>query len=131
MHIRASKRLPSPESKDNVARERTGSFPRMPSNTKPPLTKMSSVPIECGLAGSTPTTGKAEPEPSTSQKEKGKVKSDVTRTLSVGRVVVDQSEDTASISSVESGVSLSRRGNTLHSDVEEHSQSSRDSGYIK
>lgn len=128
---KASKRLPSPESKDNVARERTGSFPRMPSNTKPPLTKMSSVPIECGLAGSTPTTGKAEPEPSTSQKEKGKVKSDVTRTLSVGRVVVDQSEDTASISSVESGVSLSRRGNTLHSDVEEHSQSSRDSGYIK
>lgn len=128
---KASKRLPSPESKDNVARERTGSFPRMPPNTKPPLTKMSSVPIECGLAGSTPTTGKAEPEPSTSQKEKGKVKSDVTRTLSVGRVVVDQSEDTASISSVESGVSLSRRGNTLHSDVEEHSQSSRDSGYIK
>lgn len=126
---KASKRLPSPESKDNVARERTGSFPRMPPNTKPPLTKMSSVPIECGLAGSTPTTGKAEPEPSTSQK--GKVKSDVTRTLSVGRVVVDQSEDTASISSVESGVSLSRRGNTLHSDVEEHSQSSRDSGYIK
>lgn len=93
---------------------------------------MSSVPIGCGLAGSTPTTGKTEPEPSLShQKEKGKVKSDVTRTVTGGRVVVDQSEDTASISSVESGVSVSRRGNALYSDVEEHSQSSKDSGYIK
>lgn len=129
---KASKRLPSPESKDNGARERTGSFPRMPPNTKPPLTKMSSVPIGCGLAGSTPTTGKTEPEPSLShQKEKGKVKSDATRTVTSGRVVVDQSEDTASISSVESGVSVSRRGNALYSDVEEHSQFSKDSGYIK
>uniref|UniRef100_K1PLX0 Hamartin n=1 Tax=Magallana gigas TaxID=29159 RepID=K1PLX0_MAGGI len=129
---KASKRLPLPESKDNGARERTVSFPRMPPNTKPLLTKMSSVPIGCGLAGSTPTTGKTEPEPSLShQKEKGKVKSDVTRTVTSGRVVVDQSEDTASISSVESGVSVSRRGNNLYSDVEEHSQSSKDSGYIK
>lgn len=104
----------------------------MPPNTKPPLTKMSSVPIGCGLAGSTPTTGKTEPEPSLShQKEKGKVKSDATRTVTSGRVVVDQSEDTASISSVESGVSVSRRGNNLYSDVEEYSQSSKDSGYIK
>lgn len=104
----------------------------MPPNTKPPLTKMSSVPIGCGLAGSTPTTGKMEPEPSLShQKEKGKVKLDATRTVTSGRVVVDQSEDTASISSVESGVSVSRRGNALYSDVEEHSQSSKDSGYIK
>lgn len=104
----------------------------MPPNTKPPLTKMSSVPIGCGLAGSTPTTGKTEPEPSLShQKEKGKVKSDATRTVTSGRVVVDQSEDTASISSVESGVSVSRRGNALYSDVEEHSQSSKDSGYTK
>lgn len=104
----------------------------MPPNTKPPLTKMSSVPIGCGLAGSTPTTGKMEPEPSLShQKEKGKGKSDATRTVTSGHVVVDQSEDTVSISSVESGVSVSRRGNALYSDVEEHSQSSKDSGYIK
>lgn len=129
---KVTKRPPSPESKDNVPRERTGSFPRMPPNTKPPLTKMSSVPLECGLAGSTPTTGKTAPEPTTShQKEKGQVKLDVTRTVSSGRAMGDQSEDTASISSVESGVSVLRRGNTLYSDVEEHSQSSKDSGYIK
>ncbi|XP_048773723.2 hamartin-like isoform X3 [Ostrea edulis] len=125
-----SKPQPSPDSADGTPRERTGSVPTSPPRVKPALTKMSSVPLGCGLAGTPPPVARAGHE--ASQSDTGKTKSDITKLQPVRRTVTEGSEDTASISSNESGGSLiARRGNTLNSDGEEKSQSSKDSGYNK
>ncbi|XP_061169862.1 hamartin-like isoform X1 [Saccostrea echinata] len=125
--------IPQPPnvSDDSAPRERTGSVPTKPPSVKPPLTKMSSVPLGCGLAGPPPTGVRTGQEASKSpHSDTGKYRSDVTRAQLSGRT--ERSEDTASVSSTESMSSSGvRRGNILHSDGEEKSQSSKDSGYNK
>nr|XP_022325080.1 hamartin-like isoform X2 [Crassostrea virginica] len=129
---KVSRPQPPLESRDEGPRERTGSFPSMPPSTKPPLTKMSSVPIECGLGGPStrPVPQKSGPETS-HQHEAGKAKVDVARTASSSQTLTNRGDDTVSISSTESAMSFPRRGNPLLSDAEEQSQSSKDSGYNK
>jgi hypothetical protein len=120
------------DSSDSTPRERTGSVPTSPSRAKPALTKMSSVPLGCGLAGTPTLITRPGHDAPTSQSDTGKSKLDTTSTRPVRRTVTEGSEDTASISSNESGASLiTRRLNMLNSDGEEKSLSSKDSGYHK